>query len=145
MNHPERIRVSGQYNPVVDWLYGSSMDQIIDTLNSIPQIAGSSRIAPQLSFIIDDLPKTRGSNMSVNAIIFVTDTSVSALQGFEDLIQYFTEVQVTFIMMGSGLDTSRLRALSNNFIYWTDLSQPQPENWNSVDLQAFGCMLLFLF
>uniref|UniRef100_A0AC35EUG7 VWFA domain-containing protein n=1 Tax=Panagrolaimus sp. PS1159 TaxID=55785 RepID=A0AC35EUG7_9BILA len=73
------------------------------------------------------------------ALIFISDTSDSALQNSDRWFSKLSNIQITFVLLGTNVDSLKLRNFASNFIYWPDLALSQPHSWNLLFNNAFGC------
>ncbi|KAE9547157.1 hypothetical protein FO519_009631, partial [Halicephalobus sp. NKZ332] len=99
------------------------------TLNKI----GSSYFSTSINKPIKD---------PVRAIVFISDTSnPENYEGAGDAAEYLKSLgyRLFFVLMGPDVDESKLTNYTTDFIYWRNMSNPQPENWDQVRLQAYGC------
>ncbi|KAE9547267.1 hypothetical protein FO519_009521 [Halicephalobus sp. NKZ332] len=61
--------------------------------------------------------------------------------GADEVVQKLKDAgfQLTFFLMGPDVDETKLTNYTTNFVYWRNMSNPEPENWEQVRLKAYGC------
>uniref|UniRef100_A0AC35GWU5 VWFA domain-containing protein n=1 Tax=Panagrolaimus sp. PS1159 TaxID=55785 RepID=A0AC35GWU5_9BILA len=138
ITHPERIAAIGGYSQPVTWNSGLTISQIQAAVTGVSQ-SGPYSLKQQFAAILTNLQNTQTSNTPVGALIFISDTSDPALAGADQFLPQLTNVRITFVLLGQNVDQTKLTQFSSNFIYWSDLSQPQPDNWNNLYGPAYGC------
>uniref|UniRef100_A0A914QAK1 VWFA domain-containing protein n=1 Tax=Panagrolaimus davidi TaxID=227884 RepID=A0A914QAK1_9BILA len=138
ITHPERIAAIGAYSQPASWNSGLTISQIQTAVTGMQQ-DGNYSLRMQFAAILTNVQNTPLNNIPVGALIFISDTSDSALQGADGLFSQFTNVRITFVLLGTNVDASKLAKYSNNTISWPDLSQPPPTNWNNLYGPAYGC------
>jgi hypothetical protein len=136
ISHPERVEVMSGYNETAYWYSGLTTDQIQSELLTLPQ-EGPYALRRQFAGIQVATMMTELINIPIAALIFISDTSDKALT-FADSSN-LKNVELTFVLLGPNVDASKLTKFSSNFIYWSDLSKPQPDNWDSEFSKAYGC------
>ena len=139
MNHPERIQAIGIYSQPVQWNSGLTLQQIENSVAGMTQ-GGPYNLRYQFGALVASLDTLQNSTVPTAALVFISDTSDSALQGAEQFKYQLSRVQLTFVLLGPNADQGKLTQFSSNFISWKDLSKPQPENWNSASSNAYGCL-----
>uniref|UniRef100_A0A914YRI2 VWFA domain-containing protein n=2 Tax=Panagrolaimus superbus TaxID=310955 RepID=A0A914YRI2_9BILA len=139
LNHPERIQVTYYYIFAVSWNDYYSIKQIQSKVLAVPRYGNQYSLRTKLQNIVAALSSFNVPPNNVAAIIFISDTSDAALVGAYQLMAYLTNVRITFVLLGSNVDSSKLTQFSSNFIYWSDLSKPQPDNWDNLSYAAYGC------
>uniref|UniRef100_A0A914PNT6 VWFA domain-containing protein n=1 Tax=Panagrolaimus davidi TaxID=227884 RepID=A0A914PNT6_9BILA len=139
ITHPERIAAIGGYFQPVSWNSGLTIPQIQTAVNGMQQ-GGPYSLRMQFAALLTTLQATSLNNIPVGALIFISDTSTAALQGADQLFNQLTNVRITFVLLGNSADSSKLTQFSSNFITWSDLSQPQPTNWNNLYGPAYACL-----
>uniref|UniRef100_A0AC34GUM5 VWFA domain-containing protein n=1 Tax=Panagrolaimus sp. ES5 TaxID=591445 RepID=A0AC34GUM5_9BILA len=138
INYPERIAVSGMYYDPVTWNSGLTIPQIQTFVTYMHQ-SGPYSLRSQFGALTNNLQNIQINNSPVGSVIFISDTSDAALDGAEALFYQLQNVRITFVLLGSNVDATKLTKYSSNFIYWSDLSQPQPDNWDNLFYHAYGC------
>uniref|UniRef100_A0AC35GNR4 VWFA domain-containing protein n=1 Tax=Panagrolaimus sp. PS1159 TaxID=55785 RepID=A0AC35GNR4_9BILA len=138
ITHAERISALGIYSEPIPWNNGETISQIQGAIDSVPQL-GAYNLRLQFTAILANMATAQTGNTPIAAIIFVSDTSNSALVGASTVFNQLTNVRITFVLLGAYPDQSKLTKFSRNFIIWKDLSQPQPDNWNNLYYAAYGC------
>uniref|UniRef100_A0A914QBR9 VWFA domain-containing protein n=1 Tax=Panagrolaimus davidi TaxID=227884 RepID=A0A914QBR9_9BILA len=140
LNHPERLQLidfsSGVYER---WNNYDTITQIQLNVLSIPQEYSYHPLQSQFGALATQYTKLYSYGNPVAAIIFISNTTDAAIAGADQYISFLKGVKITFVMLGSNVDSTKLIKFSSNFIYWSDLSQPQPENWDSLSYSAYGC------
>ena len=147
INHPERIQYTFGSDASVIWKTATSISQIQSAVNSsIQNTDGTYHLADLLGGLYtayqstpQPLPKP-----PIGALIFVSDTSSPA--NYADESGFGTRLKnlgfsFTFVLLGPNIDQSKLTNYTTNFITWTDLSQPQPDNWDNAYFNAYACKL----
>jgi hypothetical protein len=138
LNHPERIQVVGMYNQPVPWNSGLSLTQIQAAVAGLPQ-SGSYMLRLQFAALATNLPNVQTTSYPIGALIFISDTSDQALANANVLFPQLSAAKITFVLLGPNPNSTKLTQFSSNFIYWTDLSKPQPDNWDASSYAAYGC------
>jgi hypothetical protein len=127
------------YSWSVMWNSGITISQIQSVVAGMSQ-SGPYSLRSQFAAILTNLQDTQTNNVPVGALIFISDTSDSALAGASNMFgQLPSNIRITFVLLGNNVDQTKLTQFSNNFISWRDLSQPQPDNWNNLYGPAYGC------
>uniref|UniRef100_A0A914YIE9 VWFA domain-containing protein n=1 Tax=Panagrolaimus superbus TaxID=310955 RepID=A0A914YIE9_9BILA len=130
------------YNGIFDWNNKNSITELQRFINATQQTQQSYSLRAHFSLLATALENIQPTSYPIGALIFISDTSDSALQGADQIFSRLGNVKITFVLLGQGLDQSKLTQFSNNFINWTDLSQPQPPGWNNdVAAASYGCKL----
>ncbi|KAE9548110.1 hypothetical protein FO519_008678 [Halicephalobus sp. NKZ332] len=141
INHPERIQVAESVGSMLSsWDEPMSIASIQDALSDYPQ--DQSMIFSLKESLEQLFQDGDGVQRSIGTLVFVSDTSTPGnYEGAEDVAQLLKNsgYKLTFILMGPNVDESKLTKYTTNFIYWRNLSNPQPENWDQVKLGAYGC------
>uniref|UniRef100_A0A914QLF7 VWFA domain-containing protein n=1 Tax=Panagrolaimus davidi TaxID=227884 RepID=A0A914QLF7_9BILA len=138
ITHAERISAVGIYSEPIPWNSGETISQIQGAIDSVPQL-GAYSLRLQFTAILTNMITAQTGNTPIAAIIFVPNTSNSALVGASTVFNQLTNVRITFVLLGTYPDQSKLTKFSSNFITWKDFSQPQPDNWNNIYYAAYGC------
>ncbi|KAE9546860.1 hypothetical protein FO519_009928 [Halicephalobus sp. NKZ332] len=76
------------------------------------------------------------------ALVFISTTeSYENYGGADDVVKKLKDAgyQLTFILMGPNVNETKLTNYTTNFVYWSDMSNPEPDNWDQVRLQVYGC------
>ncbi|KAE9546660.1 hypothetical protein FO519_010128, partial [Halicephalobus sp. NKZ332] len=76
------------------------------------------------------------------ALVFIPTTeSYENYGGAEEVAQNLKNLgfEFTFFLMSPNVDESKLTNYTTNFVYWRNMSNSQPENWDEVSSQAYGC------
>lgn len=150
-NHPERIQLvdinRGWINEDDNWNNIKSLSWLKNDVS----FDGNSNLGFSLNTTLNTLYDSYVSttiekpvNDSITAIIFVTDTSSpDNYEGGEDVAQKLKNLgyKLFFVLMGPRVSEFKLLKYTTNFIYWRNMSNPQPENWDEIKLQAYGCDL----
>uniref|UniRef100_A0A914PQT2 VWFA domain-containing protein n=1 Tax=Panagrolaimus davidi TaxID=227884 RepID=A0A914PQT2_9BILA len=143
LNHPERVAVYpvefGKSN-VILWNNNVTINQIQSYISSITQwgfsIWGAGQIMNEVMYITQTAPTP------ISIIFFITDTSGPDLYYIKDYLDGWSpRVRITFVLVGPKADSAPLRKFSTkyHYIYWPDLSQPQPDNWAALSNLVYGC------
>uniref|UniRef100_A0AC34RGA5 VWFA domain-containing protein n=1 Tax=Panagrolaimus sp. JU765 TaxID=591449 RepID=A0AC34RGA5_9BILA len=78
----------------------------------------------------------------IGAIIFISDTSnpenYEGAEGFATSLKN-VGVTLTFVLLGPNVNQNLVN-FADNYLTWTDLNQPQPDNWNTASLTAYACV-----
>uniref|UniRef100_A0A914PI80 VWFA domain-containing protein n=1 Tax=Panagrolaimus davidi TaxID=227884 RepID=A0A914PI80_9BILA len=139
ITHPERIAAIGAYSQPVSWNSGLSLQQIQAAVTGVSQ-SGPYSLRMQFGTLVTNLQSTQTGNTHVGALIFISDTSDAALAGADQFLPQLTNVRITFVLLGQNADQTKLTQFASNFIFWQDLSIPQPYFWNNDNATAaYGC------
>uniref|UniRef100_A0A914Y4J2 VWFA domain-containing protein n=1 Tax=Panagrolaimus superbus TaxID=310955 RepID=A0A914Y4J2_9BILA len=93
----------------------------------------------QFASLVTSVETLDATDYPIAALIFISDTSDRALANAARFLPQLSSVQITFILFGPNADQNKLTQFSSNFISWRNLSQTQPDNWDSVLYNAYGC------
>ncbi|KAE9546930.1 hypothetical protein FO519_009858 [Halicephalobus sp. NKZ332] len=131
MNRPDKIQIFYAYNDNsnwVDWNRGYGLRDI-----QSPVYRNES--------IIFNLNTTLQALSQLYHIFIPTTESYENYGGAEEVAQNLTDVgfQLTFFLMGPNVNESKLTSYTKNFVYWSDMSNSEPDNWDEVRSQAYGC------
>jgi hypothetical protein len=139
ITHAERISAAGIYSNPFPWNSGFSIPQMQNATIGISQ-GGAYRLRMQFSALLTNLQSVQIGTTPVGALIFVPDTSKSALLGadlfFDQLPQ---NIRITFVLLGHNPDKDNLEKYSSHFIYWRDFVLAQPDDWETLSYAAYGC------
>uniref|UniRef100_A0AC34GUS0 VWFA domain-containing protein n=1 Tax=Panagrolaimus sp. ES5 TaxID=591445 RepID=A0AC34GUS0_9BILA len=136
INYPYRLRIQGAFTDVASFNSGQTVAQMQTELSNSIQTENAYSLLMEFANLVNYLPT---NNWPVAAVIFISDTSDQALKNAYRFMPQLSGVELTFVLLGSNVDSSKLTNFSSNFIYWSDLSQPKPDNWDTVSLNALGC------
>jgi hypothetical protein len=140
LNHPERLQlIDFDYEALEQWNNYDTITQIQLTLLKVSQNYNSYSLQSQFNALATQYTNLNSYGKPVAAVIFISNTSDAAIAGADQYMSFLKGVKITFVMLGSNVDSTKLTKFSSNFIYWSDLSQPQPENWDSLSYSAYGC------
>uniref|UniRef100_A0A914Q487 VWFA domain-containing protein n=1 Tax=Panagrolaimus davidi TaxID=227884 RepID=A0A914Q487_9BILA len=142
ITHPERIAAIGAFSQPVPWNSGLTIPEIQTAVTQMFK-GGPYSLRNQFAALLTTLQATSLNNIPVGALIFISDTSDSALAGADQLFNLLTNIRITFVLLGNSVDSSKLTQFSSNFINWSDLSQPKPDNWDALLNAAYGCNKTF--
>uniref|UniRef100_A0A914PBT1 Uncharacterized protein n=1 Tax=Panagrolaimus davidi TaxID=227884 RepID=A0A914PBT1_9BILA len=105
----------------------------------IPQ-GGAYRLRQQFVALLTMLQSVQIGTTPVGALIFVPDTSKSALLGADQFFNELPEnIRITFVLLGHNPDKDNLEKYSSHFIYWRDFVLAQPDDWETLSYPAYGC------
>lgn len=143
MNHPERIAFAvGNTVPVL--FENNYSIQKIQSIVSTTQQETSVRFSLRMSLqaVVTALYTNHNFTMPTSAVVFISDTTdasnVDGAQTYADRLKQMN-IRVTLIAMGDKVTTSALTNYTSNFVNWTDLTKPQPDDWANQFGPAFGC------
>ena len=102
---------------------------------------GPYNLRAQFAALVTSLDTLANSTVPTGALVFISDTSDTALQGADQFKDQLSKIQLTFVLLGPSADQNKLTQFSSNFISWKDLSKPQPDNWDTASSAAYGCKL----
>uniref|UniRef100_A0A914Y5K5 VWFA domain-containing protein n=1 Tax=Panagrolaimus superbus TaxID=310955 RepID=A0A914Y5K5_9BILA len=139
LNYPQRIQAIGIYNQPVTWNSGLTITQIQDAIKNQFSQSGTYSLRKQFAALETSLLSINQTSYPVGALIFISDTSDSSLDGADQFMPSFANITLTFVLLGNNVDASKLAKYSNNTISWSDFSKPQPDNWNNLYGPAYGC------
>uniref|UniRef100_A0A914QK86 VWFA domain-containing protein n=1 Tax=Panagrolaimus davidi TaxID=227884 RepID=A0A914QK86_9BILA len=146
MTYPDRIRANGAFTGVASWNSHQTISQMQNELNSSQPTSNSYSLLLEFAGLLTDTEAIGTTNWPIGAVVFISDTSPTALDHAD---VYFSQlppnVRLTFVLLGSTVDQTKLTQFSSNFIYWSDLSQPKPDNWDTLSYTAFGCNSTTIF
>uniref|UniRef100_A0A914YXW1 VWFA domain-containing protein n=1 Tax=Panagrolaimus superbus TaxID=310955 RepID=A0A914YXW1_9BILA len=108
-------------------------------IDSAEQTTISYSLLQQFSSLATSFEILNDYSNQFGAMIFISDTSDIALKNADRLFSKLKGIRLTFILLGTNVDTTKLRNFTSNFIYWPDLTQPQPDNWDLISYHAYGC------
>jgi hypothetical protein len=136
LNFPNRIRIQGAYTDVASWNSGQNIAQMQNELLNSEQTANPYSLLLEFANLVNYLPTNQ---WPVGALVFISDTSDQALKNAYRFIPQLSNVRLTFVLLGTNVDSTKLTNFTSNYIYWSDLSKPQPDNWDAVSASALGC------
>uniref|UniRef100_A0AC34GPL0 VWFA domain-containing protein n=1 Tax=Panagrolaimus sp. ES5 TaxID=591445 RepID=A0AC34GPL0_9BILA len=116
LSYPERIQAVGMYNQPATWNSGLTIQQIQNAVTTQLSQAGPYSLRTQFGALISNLQNTQINNIPVGALIFISDTSNSALEGAINLLPQLTNDKITFVLLGSDADETKLTQFSSNFL-----------------------------
>ncbi|KAE9546849.1 hypothetical protein FO519_009939 [Halicephalobus sp. NKZ332] len=143
INHPEQIQLVSVGTTLSNWYHPYSISYLQGQIaNLTTQNVGfdlNATLSAVYSSYIEliTLPKP-----PIGALVFVTDTSSPPnYEGADNVVNLLKNngFKLTFILMGPNVDQSKLTKYTNNFITWRNLSNPQPDNWDNIYLDAYAC------
>ena len=143
ITHAERIAIQAGSSVIVPWNIYYNIQDILNQIETVEQNVNNAfdlryTLMGLYSMLLDD----QNNTMIRTAIVFITDTTnsenIEAAQRYSDLIKNMG-VRLTAVLMGDQVDQSKLTNITTNFITWSDLTQPQPDNWNDLSGPAYGC------
>uniref|UniRef100_A0A914QUX3 VWFA domain-containing protein n=1 Tax=Panagrolaimus davidi TaxID=227884 RepID=A0A914QUX3_9BILA len=145
MTYPDRIRANAAYTGVASWNSHQTILQMQNELNSSQPTSNTYSLLLEFAGLLTDTEAIGTTNWPIGALVFISDTSPTAL---DNANIYFSQlppnVRLTFVLLGNKVDQTKLTQFSSNFIYWSDLSQPQPDNWDALSFAAYGCSAKYI-
>uniref|UniRef100_A0A914QVV6 Uncharacterized protein n=1 Tax=Panagrolaimus davidi TaxID=227884 RepID=A0A914QVV6_9BILA len=139
LNHPARLRAEGGYGGEFNWKSGLSISQMQAAIDNAEQAFLPYSLLQQFSSLATSLETLNDYNSNFGAMIFISDTSSGALANADRLFSKLKGIRLTFVLLGPKAFSTNLRNFTSNFLYWQDLSQPAPDNWNLILYHAYGC------
>uniref|UniRef100_A0AC35G7I0 VWFA domain-containing protein n=1 Tax=Panagrolaimus sp. PS1159 TaxID=55785 RepID=A0AC35G7I0_9BILA len=139
LNYPARLRAEGGYGGEFSWNSGLSLAQMQLAIDAAEQAFLSYSLLQQFSSLATSLEGLNDYNNNFGAIIFISDTSDSALINADRLFSKLKGIRLTFVLLGPKAFSTNLRNFTSNFLYWQDLSQSAPDNWDLILYHAYGC------
>jgi hypothetical protein len=140
LNFPDRLRAEGGYTGEFNWNSGLSINQMQNNIDNAQQNPQSYSLSQQAASLLTSIEVLENDNNDpVAALIFIPDTSDSALRNSDRWFSKLSNIQITFVLLGTNVDSLKLRNFGSNFIYWPDLALSQPDSWNLLFNNAFGC------
>uniref|UniRef100_A0A914Y0B6 VWFA domain-containing protein n=1 Tax=Panagrolaimus superbus TaxID=310955 RepID=A0A914Y0B6_9BILA len=141
INYPDRLRVNGVFTNVASFNSHQTISQMQAEIISVQQTAISYSLLQEFGNLLTDVKTIENNqNWTIGALIFISDTSDSALANANIFFsQLPPSVKITFVLLGPTTESTKLTQFSTNFIYWKDFSQPQPDSWDTLSYAAFGC------
>jgi hypothetical protein len=140
LNHPERIAVGGTYyNTSKGWNSSLTIQQLQSNVTNMQQY-GDYQLQNHFMYLSYQVASLGSTSSPIAAVVFISNTSDTALVNASNYYNQLPDtVDITFILLGPNPDPTKLTDFSSYFIEWRDLSQPQPDNWNSLSYDAYGC------
>uniref|UniRef100_A0A914QY48 Uncharacterized protein n=1 Tax=Panagrolaimus davidi TaxID=227884 RepID=A0A914QY48_9BILA len=142
LNYPNRLRAEGGYGSEFNWKSGLSISQMQSAIDAAEQTSIPYSLLQQFSSLAISYENLNDYNSRFGATIFISDTSDSALRNAERLFPKLKGIRLTFVLLGPNVDSRKLRNFTTNFLYWPDLSQPAPDNWDLLSYHAYGCKFI---
>lgn len=151
LNHPERVLVTDPYHYTISnygtWYGPFSINRIQSQLPRYSfnyaynltfnlQLVYNAYIAPY-ELLEQTLPQ-----LPISILAFISDTtSPENYVGADKIVSMMKSIRMklTFVLLGPKADQSVLTNYTNNFVTWKDMSNPQPDNWDQVYLDAYNC------
>lgn len=143
INHAERLAVNTQMGQAVSFDQDNDISTIQNAIRNLNQTNNSFSLQQSLKTIMNTLMSfENSSNIPKTLITFVSDTNsenaIGRAQTYADYIKTHG-FEITFVLMGPNTDQSKLTNITNSFVNWSDMSQPEPTNWNAVSKDVYGC------
>ncbi|KAE9547564.1 hypothetical protein FO519_009224 [Halicephalobus sp. NKZ332] len=146
MNRPDKIQFIGDHDDSywVDW-------NTIWNIEEIQEHIGATLVKNSDFSLNTTLQTLSNAYYSKNrteyqppytALVFIPTTeSYENYGGAEEVAPNLKNLgfEFTFFLMGPGVDESKLTNYTTNFVYWRNMRNSYPENWEQVRLQAYGC------
>ena len=148
MNRPDKIQVVDALFPSLeygfiyeDWNSGISMSYMGISGPQHNTSFSLSKTLKSLSHFYYNRNITNYQPPLVTFVFIPTTACYENYGGAEEVAQKLKNAgfQLTFFLMGADVDETKLTNYTSNFVYWRNMSNPQPENWDQVRLQAYGC------
>ncbi|KAE9548029.1 hypothetical protein FO519_008758 [Halicephalobus sp. NKZ332] len=142
MNHAEHVQLVSMNGSIANWYDPYPISYIQSQMNSTTQNGNFSLNASLNAIYSSYIQLTTLPKPPIGALVFVSDTSSpSNYEGADDVVNHLKNngFKLTFILMGLNVNQTLLKKYTDNFITWTDLSNPQPDNWDNVYLDAYAC------
>ncbi|KAE9546751.1 hypothetical protein FO519_010037, partial [Halicephalobus sp. NKZ332] len=143
LNHAERISVQSGSNALAPWNTYQNIQDILNQISTITQNTNNGfSLRDVLKSLYGQLVIAQNSTIPMAAILFVTDTTTpGSVDGTDPYAGYIINmgVRITAILMGDKANQSTFPNITSNIIKWPDLTQPQPDNWDSLSGAAYGC------
>ncbi|KAE9547845.1 hypothetical protein FO519_008942 [Halicephalobus sp. NKZ332] len=145
MNRPDKIQlISDHGDDWVDWNNGDNIEEIQNDIGDNSVRSGTFSLNTTLQTLSNAYYSQDRTEYQppYTALVFIpTTASYENYGGAEEVAQNLTNAgfQLAFFLMGPDVDETKLTNYTTNFIYWRDMSNPQPDNWDEVRLQAYGC------
>uniref|UniRef100_A0AC34FG57 VWFA domain-containing protein n=1 Tax=Panagrolaimus sp. ES5 TaxID=591445 RepID=A0AC34FG57_9BILA len=143
LNHPERISIDVAPGVGYGWHNKATKTDLQNVVLQEPYMydVGDYSLSEKLSAVksAQDFLKGDDFNTPIAALIFISDTSDSALAGADWCRSELDKVHATFILLGPNVDQRKLTNFSTNFIHWPDLSKPKPDDWDTNLFATLGC------
>uniref|UniRef100_A0AC34QIA1 VWFA domain-containing protein n=1 Tax=Panagrolaimus sp. JU765 TaxID=591449 RepID=A0AC34QIA1_9BILA len=144
ITHIERLYI--QAGPLVVAPLGSHHDdqlqQLLQSIAEIEQTTLGFGLRRVFQALYSNLLDVQEDGIPRAIVVFVTDTTaVSNYQGADQFVTMLKNAgfRITFVLTGNKVDQNVLTNLTDNFIIWNDLTQPQPIDWGNLFGPAFGC------
>jgi hypothetical protein len=76
----------------------------------------------------------------MSVIIFISNTNQADVQAATGSVPGLPSgTRITFVILGTAIQPSLLAPISNNTIQWSNLNNPQPDNWRDLFWTAYNC------
>uniref|UniRef100_A0AC34GXA9 VWFA domain-containing protein n=1 Tax=Panagrolaimus sp. ES5 TaxID=591445 RepID=A0AC34GXA9_9BILA len=144
LNYPSRLRVEGGFGGEFTWNSRFTILQIQSAINSAEQTSIPYSLLTQFSSLVTNYEYLGNHSAPVGAMIFISDTSDSALKNADRLFPKLKGISLTFVLLGPNVLSTKLRNFTSNFLYWQDFSQSQPDNWDFLSYHTYGCDAPFI-
>uniref|UniRef100_A0AC34G1G1 VWFA domain-containing protein n=1 Tax=Panagrolaimus sp. ES5 TaxID=591445 RepID=A0AC34G1G1_9BILA len=108
-------------------------------LDAAEQTSIPYSLLQQFSSLATNFANLNNSIDPFGVLIFISDTSDAALNNADRLLSKLKGIRLTFVLLGNSVDSSKLQKFSTNFLFWPDLTQPQPDNWDLLSYHTYGC------
>jgi len=138
-SHFERLVLGyySKYSSQTEPGFFLGQSDIIDYLKDIPK----TNLVPNIRRFFTSLPTNPISpieNFPQFYIIFVSSINQDAADVIKPIIQTLGAAKITFVALKNA-DQSILKSLVPDVIDWSDLTQPEPVDWENKFWAAYGC------
>uniref|UniRef100_A0AC34FJ47 VWFA domain-containing protein n=1 Tax=Panagrolaimus sp. ES5 TaxID=591445 RepID=A0AC34FJ47_9BILA len=145
LNYPSRLRAEGVYGGEFNWNSKLSISQMQSALDAAEDTGNMYSLLPQFSSLVTSFEALNNDSSNFGAIVFISNTFNSeSIKNAYRLLPKLKGIRLTFVLFGPNADARPLRNFTSNFLYWQDLSQPQPDNWDLLSYHAYGCDAPFM-
>lgn len=115
-----------------------SLQDLYTYLNNVPKTDNAPNIRRLFTSLVDG-PIDPVANFPQYYIVFVTSITQEAADIIRPIIERkLKAAKVTFVAL-KNVDRNILSGVVPDIIDWTDMTQPEPKNWESAFWNAYGC------
>ncbi|KAE9547857.1 hypothetical protein FO519_008932 [Halicephalobus sp. NKZ332] len=149
INRPDKIQVVYLNDPIYsyyDWNHPESFSYYNPFYITDQNASMIFNLNKTLSTLYEDYYPAHVNKMVFQppfvAWVSVSNTSTyENYGGADEVVQKLKDAgfQLTFFLLGPDVDASKLQNYTTNFVYWKNMSNPQPDDWENIRMKAYGC------
>ncbi|KAE9551146.1 hypothetical protein FO519_005655 [Halicephalobus sp. NKZ332] len=142
INHPERLQYTNGKQVTVPWKSNLSIPEIQNCVKNSTQIGDQEFSLKNVLEVLLQSYTNYDPSPPIGALVFISDTSnPENYEGADDVVKNLktSGFKLTFILMSLKVDKSKLTKYTDDFILWTNMSNPKPDNWDDVYREAYAC------